>query len=90
MCRLLNEAMDAGGCGWSAQRLHPKRRRLVQRDFDGTPMVTDVMHNETALALARVLRQRNEGFIQMVLSTGRSQGRLAPSRAVGRRSAAGR
>ena len=23
MCRLLNEAMDAGGCGFSAQRLHP-------------------------------------------------------------------
>ena len=23
LCRLLHEAMDAGGCGWSAQRLHP-------------------------------------------------------------------
>ena len=56
MCRLLDEAMDAGGCGWSAQRLHPSGGNCVQRDFDGTPMVTDLMHNETALALARVLR----------------------------------
>jgi N-acyl-D-aspartate/D-glutamate deacylase len=69
MCRLLDEAMDVGGCGWSAQRLHPSGGNCVQRDFDGTPMVTDLMHNETALALARVLRRRNQGFIQTVLST---------------------
>jgi N-acyl-D-amino-acid deacylase len=69
MCRLLDEAMDAGGCGWSAQRLHPSGGNCVQRDFDGTPMVTDLMHNETALAFARVLRRRNQGFIQTVLST---------------------
>jgi N-acyl-D-amino-acid deacylase len=69
MCRLLDEAMDAGGCGWSAQRLHPSGGNCVQRDYDGTPMVTDLMHNETALALARVLRRRNQGFIQTVLST---------------------
>ncbi len=69
MCRLLDEAMDAGAGGWSAQRLHPSGGNCVQRDFDGTPMVTDLMHNETAVALARVLGKRNEGFIQMVLST---------------------
>jgi N-acyl-D-amino-acid deacylase len=69
MCRILDEAMDAGGCGWSAQRLHPSGGNCVQRDFDGTPMVTDLMHNETAIAFARVLRRRNEGFIQTVLST---------------------
>jgi N-acyl-D-amino-acid deacylase len=70
MCRLLDEAMEAGAGGWSAQRLHPSGGNCVQRDFDGTPMVTDLMHNETALALARVLSKRGEGFIQMVLSTG--------------------
>jgi N-acyl-D-amino-acid deacylase len=70
MCRLLNEAMDAGGCGFSAQRLHPDSGGAVQRDYDGTPMVTDVMHNDTAIALARVLGERNEGFIQMTFSTG--------------------
>src|SRR5262249_14212194 len=35
-----------------------------QRDYDGTPMVTDVMHSETMLELARLLGERNEGFIQ--------------------------
>ena len=62
MCRIVNEAMDRGACGWSAQRFG---RNSVQADFDGTPMVTDLMHDETALALANVLGERNKGFIQM-------------------------
>jgi len=70
LCELLDEAMAAGGCGWSAQRLHPGSGLNTQRDYDGTPMVTDVMADETCLALARVLARRNEGFIQMVLATG--------------------
>ncbi len=70
LCGLLNEAMEAGGCGWSAQRLHPGSGVNTQRDYDGTPMVTDVMADETCLALARVLAARNEGFIQMVLASG--------------------
>ncbi len=69
ICRLLDEAMDAGACGWSAQRLDPNGPACVQRDFDGTPMVSDVMSDDTCLALARVLGRRNEGFIQMTLST---------------------
>jgi len=67
ICRLLDEAMDAGACGWSAQRLDPKGPACVQRDFDGTPMVSDLMADETCLALARVLGRRNEAFIQMTL-----------------------
>jgi N-acyl-D-aspartate/D-glutamate deacylase len=67
--RLLHESMDAGGCGWSAQRLHPDGPGAVQRDYDGGPMVTDVMHDATALELAAVLAERNEGFMQMALST---------------------
>ena len=67
--RLLHEAMDAGGCGWSAQRLHPEGPGAVQRDYDGGPMVTDVMHDETALQLAAVLAERNQGFVQMALAT---------------------
>jgi N-acyl-D-amino-acid deacylase len=62
MCRIINEAMDQGACGWSAQRFG---RNSVQADYDGTPMVTDLMADETAIALARVLGERNEGFIQM-------------------------
>ncbi len=67
--RLLNEAMDAGGCGWSAQRLHPDGPGAVQRDYDGGPMVTDVMHDATALHFAEVLAERNQGFMQMALAT---------------------
>lgn len=70
ICRLLNEAMDAGGCGWSAQRMMPSGPAAVQRDFDGTPMATDVMHDETCLELARVLRRRNQGFMQMLMISG--------------------
>jgi N-acyl-D-aspartate/D-glutamate deacylase len=61
MARLLDEALDAGAIGISAQRLGDGS---VQPDFDGTPMPTDVMHDETMFALADVLRKRNEGFIQ--------------------------
>jgi N-acyl-D-aspartate/D-glutamate deacylase len=67
--RLLGEAMDAGGCGWSAQRLHPDGPGAVQRDYDGGPMVTDIMHDATALRLAEVLGERNQGFMQMALAT---------------------
>lgn len=61
MARLLNEAMDAGAIGLSAARLgdgsnHP--------DFDGTPMPTDLMHDETMFVFADVLRKRNQGVIQ--------------------------
>ena len=70
LCELLDQAMEAGGCGWSAQRLNPTSGLNTQRDYDGTPMVTDVMSDDTCLALARVLARRNEGFIQMVLATG--------------------
>jgi N-acyl-D-aspartate/D-glutamate deacylase len=68
MRRLLHEAMDHGAGGWSAQRLEPGSGVEVQRDFDGTPMVTDVMRDETCLQLAQVLRERNAGFIQMTLA----------------------
>jgi N-acyl-D-amino-acid deacylase len=68
MRRLLHEAMDHGAGGWSAQRLEPGSGVEVQRDFDGTPMVTDVMRDETCLQLAEVLRERNEGFIQITLA----------------------
>jgi N-acyl-D-amino-acid deacylase len=62
MKKLIHEGMDHGACGWSAQRFG---ENSVQADFDGTPMVTDLMHDETALELAKVLGERNEGFIQM-------------------------
>jgi N-acyl-D-amino-acid deacylase len=69
MSRLLVEGVEAGGCGWSAQRLKPIPGMNPQRDFDGTPMITDLMHDETALVLAEALGVRGEGFIQMTLIT---------------------
>jgi N-acyl-D-amino-acid deacylase len=59
--------MDAGLCGFSIQRLGPDS---VQADFDGSPMVTDTMADEDILALAEVLAERDEGFIQITQATG--------------------
>ena len=70
MCRMLDEAMDAGGCGWSMQRLPPSGPGAAQLDYDGTPMVTDVMHNETAIEFAKVLRRRNAGHMQCTMVSG--------------------
>ena len=70
---LLNEAMEAGGCGWSAQRLPPWGGFANQRDYDGSPMPTDCMPDETAIAMAEVLRDRNEGFMQMTYVSGNAK-----------------
>jgi N-acyl-D-aspartate/D-glutamate deacylase len=63
MCRLLGEAMEAGACGFSAQILG---ENSLQRDFDGTPMITDTMSEDDLLAFARVLRDKGRGFIQVL------------------------
>jgi len=62
MRRLFAEGMEAGLCGFSIQRLGP---HSPQPDYDGTPMVTDTMCDEDILNLARVLREREEGIIQI-------------------------
>jgi N-acyl-D-amino-acid deacylase len=61
MGRLLAEALDNGAAGISAQR---GGANGGQKDYDGTPMVTDIMHDETMLYLASILRDRNTGTIQ--------------------------
>jgi hypothetical protein len=38
-------------------------------DYDGTPMVTDVMGDETCRNLARELGRRNSGFMQLSRAT---------------------
>ena len=70
MCRILEESLDAGGCGWSMQRLPPSGPGGAQLDYDGTAMPTDVMHNETALEFAKVLRRRNAGHMQCTIVSG--------------------
>ncbi len=74
MQRLLHEGMDAGLCGFSIQRLGPDS---VQADHDGSPMVTDIMHDVDILALAEVLAERDEGFIQITQGTGDIRADLA-------------
>jgi N-acyl-D-aspartate/D-glutamate deacylase len=69
LAKMLHEAMDAGGCGWSAQRLPPTGPAAVQRDWDGTPMPTDMMNDETCRVFARVLAERNQGVQQLTLTT---------------------
>ena len=66
MRRLLGEGMDAGGCGWSIQRLGA---HSIQADYDGTPMPTDTMTDEHVLALGEVLRERDAGLIQITQAT---------------------
>ena len=74
MKRLLHEGMDAGLCGFSIQRLGPDS---TQADYDGSPMVTDIMCDEDILNLAEVLRERNDGFIQITQATGNIKADLA-------------
>ena len=62
MVALLNEGMDHGSCGWSSQVLGANS---VQRDFDGTPMVTDLQTDEELLTFAQVLADRDERFIEL-------------------------
>ena len=41
----------------------------MQRDWDGTPMPTDMMSDETCRVLARALGERNQGIQQLTLTT---------------------
>ncbi len=66
--RILHDAMDAGAFGWSAQRLVPESRASVQRDYDGTPMITDILPDDFYIELARYLGERNDGCIQFTQS----------------------
>jgi N-acyl-D-amino-acid deacylase len=68
MQRVLREAMDAGACGWSAQRATPGSGLDGQRDYDGTPFVTDLMSDKTALALAEVLADYDRAVLQTLVS----------------------
>ena len=62
MCQLLHEGLDAGARGWSAQVFGPNSE---QRDYDGSPMITDLMTDEELFTFARVLGERDEGFIEL-------------------------
>jgi N-acyl-D-amino-acid deacylase len=63
MCELLVEGMRVGGCGFSAQLLGDEGN--VQLDFDGTPMVTDLMSNRDLAAFSEALGSLNRGVVQV-------------------------
>jgi N-acyl-D-aspartate/D-glutamate deacylase len=63
MAELLVIGMEAGGCGWSAQISGDVGN--VQLDYDGTPMVTDMMSEREIVAISRALRRLGRGVVQM-------------------------
>lgn len=63
MRQLLNEAMDAGAIGFGFSYLNEFNSH---KDVDGSPMPTDMMSVEDAYYLAEVLRERDEGVIQVL------------------------
>jgi N-acyl-D-amino-acid deacylase len=62
MCALLIEAMEAGACGWSTQL--GGETGNVQLDYDGTPMVTDLMTAREITAFSRALGTLGRGVVQ--------------------------
>jgi len=66
--RHYHEAVDVGAAGWSAQRLVPESRVSVQRDYDGTPMITDILPDEFYLAMAKAMAEQGDGCIQFTQS----------------------
>ena len=60
------------------------RPNSAQADFDGSPMVTDTMCDEDIFNLARVLRKRDEGFMEITQGTGDARHDLEFRRAAGR------
>ena len=62
MSRLMEEGLAAGGCGWSGQF----GDNDVQRDIDGTLMITNLMKEQDLVSFAHVLRKLGRGFIQCI------------------------
>jgi N-acyl-D-amino-acid deacylase len=63
MCDLLIEGMRVGGCGFSSQILGYEGN--VQLDFDGTPMVTDMMTEHELSAFCSAMGSLGRGVAQM-------------------------
>ncbi len=63
MCDLLVEGMEAGAIGWSSQIAGDVFN--VQLDFDGSPMVTDMMTEREVTAFSRALRRIGRGSTQI-------------------------
>ena len=62
----MHAALDAGAIGFAMIHLGGTNSHV---DFDGTPMPTDIMAIEDAYDLATVLRDRDQGIIQITADT---------------------
>ncbi len=61
IAELLHEAMDLGAVGFSYQRMG---RYSAQPDYDGSPMITDLITDEELLFLGAELKKRGQGFVE--------------------------
>ena len=59
---LLRDAMACGAAGFGAQILG---NTSVQRDYDGTPMITDTMAKDDLYQFGSVLSEFGRGFMQV-------------------------
>ena len=58
----MREGLKAGANGWSAQ---VSCAVSIQRDYDGTPMVTDLLSDEEILAFGEVLAETGQAAIEI-------------------------
>lgn len=62
MIRLMYEALDHGACGFSYQRCGVPS---VQPDWDGSPMITDMLPDREIIEFGAALGAYGRGFIEM-------------------------
>jgi N-acyl-D-amino-acid deacylase len=67
--QILDEAMAVGANGWAAQRL-TGYGASVQRDYDGTLMVSDLMSDNFYLTMAQAMSKYDRGTIQFAQVSG--------------------
>jgi len=68
MHALIEEAMDLGAVGIALSVMGVEGNSHV--DFDGSPMPTDVMHDDDIVDLARGMVKRGEGIVQLLAQIG--------------------
>jgi N-acyl-D-aspartate/D-glutamate deacylase len=69
IAQLLSQAMDAGAVGWGAQQLVPGGSSAVQCDYDGSPMISDMLPDSFYVRMAQVLAEKGRGCIQFTRSS---------------------
>lgn len=68
MHQLIDEAMDLGAIGIALSVMGIEGNTHV--DFDGSPMPTDIMHDDDIIDIARGMAKRGEGIVQLLAQIG--------------------